>query len=60
METMTLSHLADIIIVAGFFGILGSMAGHIIGKGFCWVVDKVKTMREQRGKDTTNGDEVEQ
>ncbi len=57
---MTLSHLADLIIVAGFFGILGSVAGHIIGKGIFWVIDKMKTMRERRGKDTANGDEVEQ
>lgn len=57
---MTTANLADLIIIGSFFGILGSVAGHIIGKGLCWVFDKVKTMRERRGKDMTNGDEVEQ
>ena len=57
---MTTAQLADLIIVGSFFGILGSVAGHIIGKAVCWVIDKVKTMRDRRGKDMTNGDEVEQ
>lgn len=57
---MTTAQLADLIIVGSFFGILGSVAGHIIGKAVCWVIDMVKTMRDRRGKDMTNGDEVEQ
>jgi len=57
---MTTAQLADLIIVGSFFGILGSVAGHIIGKAVCWAIDKVKTMRARRGKDMTNGDEVEQ
>lgn len=57
---MTTANLADLIIVGSFFGILGSVAGHIIGKGLCWVIDKVKIMRERRGKDMANGDEMEQ
>lgn len=60
METMTLSHLADLIIVAGFFGIIGSVAGHIIGKGICWVLDKIHAWCEKRREEKTDGDEVEQ
>lgn len=57
---MTTAHLADLIIIGCFFGALGGVAGHIIGKAICWVADKVKKMRDRRGKDMTNGDEVEQ
>ena len=57
---MTMAQMADIIIVCSFFGIIGSAAGTIIGKAVSWVIDKVKTMRDRRGKDMTNGDEVEQ
>ena len=51
---MTTAQLADLIIVGSFFGILGSVAGHIIGKAICWVIDRVKTMRDRRGKGKEN------
>ena len=57
---MTTAHLADLIIIGCFFGALGGVAGNILGRFVCWVADKVKTMRDRRGKDMTNGDEVEQ
>ena len=57
---MTTAHLADLIIIGCFFGALGGTAGHILGRFVCWVIDKVKAMREKRGKDMTDGDEVEQ
>ena len=57
---MTTARLADLIIIGCFFGVLGGTAGHILGRFVCWIIDKVKAMREKRGKDKTDGDEVEQ
>ena len=54
---MTTAQLADLIIVGCFFGVLGSVAGHIIGKVVCWVIDKIKAIR---GKGKKHGDEMEQ
>ena len=45
---MTMAQMADIIIVCSFFGIVGSAAGTIIGKGLCWVMNKIKMWRKKR------------
>lgn len=42
---MTIEHLADLIIVGCFFGILGGAVGNILGRFVCWVADKVKAWR---------------
>ena len=54
METMTLEHLAAMIIVASFFGIMGAFIGHEIGRFVCWVIDKVKAWREKRREGKTD------
>ena len=51
MENLTLSTLADGIIVLCFFSFLGGAAGNALARFVCWVIDKVKTMRDRR-KDT--------
>ena len=50
---MTIEHLADLIIVGCFFGILGGAVGNILGRFVCWVVDKVKAWREKRREGKT-------
>ena len=47
---MTMAQMADIIIVCSFFGIVGSVAAAIIGKGLCWIMNKIKTWRKKRGE----------
>ena len=54
MVTMTLEHLAALIIVAGFFGIFGSIAGHAIGQLWIWTHEKVKAWRDRRREEKTN------
>ena len=51
---MTIEHLADLIIVGCFFGILGGAVGNIIGRFVCWVADKVKAWREKRREGKTD------
>lgn len=60
MENLTLGTLADSIIVLCFFSFLGGAAGNALARFVCWIIDRVKKMRDRRGKDKTNGDEVEQ
>jgi len=57
---MTISQLADLIIIGLFFGVLGSAVGDALGRFIVWIGDKIRTRREARGKETKNGDEVEQ
>ena len=57
---MTISQLADLIIIGLFFGALGSAVGDALGRFIVWIGDKIMTRREARGKETENGDEVEQ
>lgn len=40
--TMTLSHLADLIIVIGFFSIIGAAVGHVIGELICLIADGIR------------------
>ena len=60
MENLTLGTLADSIIVLCFFSFLGGAAGNALARFVCWIIDRVKKMRDRRGKDKTTGDEVEQ
>ena len=60
MESMTLEHLAALIIVCGFFGIIGSIVGHAIGQIWIWTYEKVKAWREKRGKEKADEDILEQ
>ena len=60
MENMTVEHLAALIIVASFFGILGSIVGHAIGQIWIWTYEKVKAWRGKRGKEKSDEDNVEQ
>ena len=60
MDNMTLEHLAALIIVSSFFGVLGSIVGHAIGQIWIWTGEKKKAWREKRGKEKTDGDTVEQ
>ena len=57
---MTVEHLAALIIVGSFFGILGSALGHAIGQLLIWTGEKIKAWHEKRGKEKENGDAVEQ
>ena len=54
MESMTLEHLAALIIVATFFGILGSIAGHAIGQIWIWAHEKIKAWRDSRREEKTD------
>ncbi len=54
MENMTLEHLAALIIVATFFGVMGGFIGHEIGRFVCWVIDRVKAWRDRRREEKTD------
>lgn len=41
MDSVTLSHAADMIIVFGFAGIVGAATGTVVGKLICWAAEKV-------------------
>ena len=53
--TMTLSHLADMIIVISFFSIIGATIGHVLGELICLIADsireKLKKRKERHDKD---------
>ena len=46
--TMTLSHLADLIIVIGFFSIICAAVGHVIGELICLIADCIRDWRKKR------------
>ena len=52
--TMTLSQLADWIIVISFFSILGATIGHVLGGLICMIADniwkKLKKRKEHKAK----------
>ena len=52
--TMTLSQLADWIIVISFFSIVGATIGHVLGEVICLIADsireKLKKRKERKAK----------
>ncbi len=46
--TMTLSHLADLIIVCGFAGLIGTVGGTAVGHLVLFVGGKIKSAWEKR------------
>jgi len=48
METMTLSHLADLIIVCGFAGMVGTIAGSALGHFILFLCGKIKDAWRKR------------
>jgi len=49
METaMTLSQLADWIIVISFFSIIGATIGHVLGELICLIADSIREKLQKR------------
>lgn len=48
METITLSHLADLIIVCGFAGMIGTIAGSGLGHLILFVGGKIRDAWRKR------------
>lgn len=48
METMTLSHRADLIIVCGFAGMVGTIAGSAIGHFILFLGGKIRDAWRKR------------
>lgn len=48
---ITLSTLADWIIVICFFSLIGCAIGHGLGRLICWIVEKNMDRREKRRQD---------
>ena len=49
VETITLSRLADIIIVYGFFGVVGTLIGSAFGDFLLWAGGKIGKMWKNSG-----------
>ena len=48
METITLSHLADLIIVCGFAGMIGTIAGSGLGHLILFIGGKIRDAWRKR------------
>ena len=48
MDEMTLSHMADMIIVFGGCGALCGLVGGVVANGICLLIDAIQVWRKKR------------
>ena len=60
MENLTLSTVADGILVLCFFSFIGGCVGNILGQFIGWIITRIMAWREKRGKEKADEDIVEQ
>ena len=48
MDEMTLSHMADLIIVYGGCGLMVGLIGGIVANGICLLIDAIQLWRKKR------------
>ena len=48
MDEMTLSHMADLIIVYGGCGVMVGLIGGIVANGICLLIDAIQLWRKKR------------
>lgn len=58
MDEMTLSHLADMIIVYSGCGVLVGLVGGVIANGVCLLIDAIQAWRKKRKEKKNDQDAV--
>ena len=58
MDEMTLSHMADLIIVYGGCGVMVGLFGGIVANGICLLIDAIQLWRKKRKEKKHDQDAV--